>query len=74
MATSHETKVAIQAAWLADAEWEEVMRAAGVDRWNPASSGVTGSPLRAAYDAKVAADRVMNAAFESDRRANSVKG
>lgn len=58
------------AAQLADDAWTKQLFHAGFkSRWAPGSHGEVGTPLRATYDAKLAADRVLHDAFEHDRAA-----
>lgn len=51
----------------ADDAWSLAMEAAGVERYTAAARGEPGSDLRALYDAKVAADAAMNAAWSRSR-------
>jgi hypothetical protein len=56
------------AAQKADLAWTKQLFLSGFkSRWAPGSHGEPGTPLRAAYDAKLAADRANHAAWEADR-------
>jgi hypothetical protein len=64
------TTDAFRAAKKSDEAWNEELHFLNISRYSPISNGALGSTLRALYDAKVAADRVLSDAFERDRMAD----